>query len=102
MSLETEYEDHLAEDWGKEHHRYLKEAMPHVLKSLSESGDLDSYLHEVGNQAARMETHMMREHLLNPRVRDLPHLQKVRELQSRQAEVKELIRNDVIHQPTPD
>ena len=37
-----------------------------------------------------------------PEVRDLPHQQKVRELQSRHHEVEELIRHDLILQPVPE
>jgi hypothetical protein len=35
-------------------------------------------------------------------VQALPHLQRVRELQSRLVEVQEIVRHDLIHQPQPD
>jgi hypothetical protein len=40
--------------------------------------------------------------MYSPAVRDLPHMEKVRELESRCHEVEELIRHDLIFQPLPE
>ena len=100
--VEMDYENPSARDWGREHHQFLKEAAPGVLRSLSASGSLEQYLKELGNQASERESHMMAAHHASPEVQNLPHLQRVKELQNRHAEIQELIRHDLIRQPAPD
>ena len=102
LDLESEFLDPLAESYAEEHLRYLKEAMPHGLRDLEKSGELAKHLISVGNEASLVEMDLMRKHHLSREVQNLPDLQRIRELQSRLAEVQELVRHDMIHQPTPD
>ena len=85
----------LADKYAAEHKRFLEEHNPAVLRGQS---DPTSYLSSVGETAAEMFWHLMRECM--QRVRDLPHMEKVRELESRRHEVEELIRHDLIFHAT--
>jgi Transposon-encoded protein TnpV len=89
----------LAAKFGAEHKRFLEEHNPAVLRGLSDS---TSYLSSVGETAADRCEHLMFQYMQSPAVKDLPHQQRVRELQSRHHEVEELIRHDLIFQPLPE
>ncbi len=45
---------------------------------------------------------MMRKHANSPAVQNLPHLERVQELQSRRHEIEEIIQDELIHQPRQD
>ncbi len=45
---------------------------------------------------------MMRKHANSPAVQNLPHLERVHELQSRRHEIEEIIQDELIHQPRRD
>jgi hypothetical protein len=91
--------DAMEERFALEHKRFLEDHNPSVLRGQS---DADSYLSSVGRSAAEMFEHLMYQHMYSPAVRDLPHMEKVRELESRRHEVEELIRHDLIFQPLPE
>jgi hypothetical protein len=90
-----------ARRYAQEHLRFLQEARPDVLAELRQHGNLDSYLSSVGESASEMSEHLMSQALASKEVQSLPYHQKVRELQSRQREVEELIQHDLICQPAP-
>ncbi len=91
--------DPLERAYAEEHRKYLLENAPHLLKELEKSGDLESYLSSLGESAAQRE-----HHLINPNdknVQNLPFLERVRELQNRQQEAREIIKHDLIYWPPP-
>ena len=49
-----------------------------------------------------MYEHLMSRHNNSEEVQKLPHLERVRELQSRHHEVEEMLRHDLILQPVPE
>jgi hypothetical protein len=91
--------DPTATQYQEEHHRFLRENRPDVLRRLQESGSLDSYLSSVGETASERLDHAMRELRADPEHQKLPFLDRVRALQNRQQEMEEVIRHDLIHQP---
>jgi Transposon-encoded protein TnpV len=80
----------------------LQESRPNVLGKLRQSGNLDSYLCSVGEQAAEMYSDIMAKYMHSPEVQKLPHLARVRAIESRQPEAEEIVRNDIINQPLPE
>jgi hypothetical protein len=95
-------QDPAAKRWAEEHRRFLEENNPAVLADLRRQGDLNSYLSSVGESANEMESHLMSQYLTSKEVQNLPFHDRVRALRSRQREVEELIRHDVILQPVPE
>ena len=89
----------LAQRYAEEHKRFLEEHNPDVLRKQS---DPTSYLSSVGQEAEDRHLHLMLQHNNSKEVQKLPHLDRVRELQSRNQEVSELVRHDLIHQPLKD
>jgi hypothetical protein len=85
-----------------EHRRFLEENRPDLLTALQWSGDLDDYLTSIGETASERLSDAMRGMLNDPQHQKLPHLERVRALQNRQQETEELIRHDLILQPTGD
>lgn len=49
---------------------------------------------------ARRQGRVMSQHLTDKELQKLPYMERVREVQSRQQEAEEIIRNDLKHQPT--
>jgi transposon-encoded protein TnpV len=94
--------DPTAKRFAEEHRRFLEENRPHVLAGLRESGSLTSYLSSVGETASQRLEHAQSQHLSDPEVQKLPFQERVRELQNRQQSEEEVIRHDLIHQPTED
>jgi hypothetical protein len=88
--------DPLAQRYAEEHRRFLEENNPTV---LSGQDDPTSYLYSVGSQAAERLGHFMAKYANSPEVQKLPHLARVRALQSRQHELEEIIRDEIICQP---
>ncbi len=88
-----------AEEYARDHLKFLEEERPDVLEGLRRSGDLNSYLSSVGEQAEEMFDDLMRQYLHSPHVQSLPHLKQVRALQSRRHEADEVVRHDLIYQP---
>lgn len=88
-----------AERYAEQHRKYLEDNRPDVLKGLSRSGDLPSYLSSIGEQASDRLDHAMAEH--SRATANLPYQERVTELQSRQREAEELIQHDLINQPAP-
>ena len=70
--------------------------------SCQGKADRTSYLSSVGEQAAEMYEQLMSRHNNSKEVQKLPHLERVRELQSHHHEVEEIIRHDLILQPVPE
>jgi hypothetical protein len=95
-----EWNDSLAQDYGAEHERYLKEAVPALHRKLSASADLESHLRSVGNQASEMHQSMMAQAM--KQTLDLPYMDRVTALQGHRQAAQELVRHDLIHQPVPD
>jgi hypothetical protein len=90
-------DDLQAKGFAKEHLEFLENNRPDVLSALRQSGDLDNYLSSVGEGASDMFDHLMRETM--HKTRNLPYLDRVRELEARRHEVMEFIRHDRIYQP---
>jgi hypothetical protein len=90
--------DPLAMRYAEEHERFLRENKPAVLRGLHRSGDLDSYLSSVGEQAAERFEMMMRQYANSPKVQNLPHAERVQALQSAREEAEEFVRHDIINQ----
>jgi hypothetical protein len=93
------WEMSLADKYAAKHKRFLEENNPSVLRGLSDPTSISLRL---GEQAAERYEHLMYQHFHSPEVKKLPHMEKVRELQSRHHEVEELIRHDLIFQPLPE
>jgi hypothetical protein len=90
----------MAMEFAQGHRRFLQENNPRLLDQLIRSGDLESYLQEVGEQAEEMfDLEMSRE---QDRTKDLPFNQRVERLRNLQQSMMELIRHDLIYQPLPD
>jgi hypothetical protein len=94
--------DSTARAFKEEHRSYLQDNAPHVLEGLRQSGKLDSYLTSIGETASERLEHVIIQHLLDKELQKLPYLERVRELQNRYQEAEEIIRHDLIHQPTGD
>ena len=92
----------LAHQYAAEHRRYLQENRPDLLARYERSDRTRSYLSSVGEEAADLESRLMAEYQARPEVKALPYQARVRALQSRQAEVQELVRHDLILQPVPE
>jgi hypothetical protein len=88
-----------AKDYAEEHRKFLEENNPSVLRGQK---DPSSYLSLVGEQAEEMFEHLMIQYRNQPKVRDLPHLEKVRELQAFRHQADEMVRHDLIYQPLPE
>jgi hypothetical protein len=86
--------DPTAEQFAKEHHRFLAVNRPDVLAELQASGDLEEYLTSIGETASDRLGHAMRELLNDKEHQELPYLERVRTLQ-----YQEVIRYDLIFQP---
>jgi transposon-encoded protein TnpV len=86
-----------AQDFAKEHREFLENNRPDVLSALRQSGDLDSYLSSVGEEASSMYDKLMADRY--HQFKNQPYHDLVRELQAYRHEVVELIRHDLINQP---
>ena len=89
-------------NYAQEHQKFLEENNPKVLSELRRSGDLNSYLSSVGEQASDLFLTIMMQYNNSPEVQKLPHLDRVQALQSRRHEADELVRHDLILQPLKD
>ncbi len=69
---------------------------------LRQSGDLNSYLSSVGNQAKERYMAALAEYNNSKEAQELPYQDRVRQLQNRLREAEEFIRHDLIHQPIPE
>ena len=92
--------DATAQRFSDEHHRFLKENRPDVLRQF-QPHDLTSYLSSVGEQASEMFLTLMMQYKNSPQIEKLPYQDRVQALQSRRREADELVRHDLIHQPLP-
>ena len=90
------------QEWAAEHRKFLTENNPEVLAGLAQSGNLDQYLQEIGDQAAQRMKDGLRERFLHPETQALPHLKKMEELLSHHRELEEIVRHELIHQPIKD
>jgi Transposon-encoded protein TnpV len=95
--VDKSYQSSLAQQYGEEHLTFLRENNPSLLKDLKESGDLEDYLHSVGNQAEEMLNHEMARHGNSPAVQSLPYQKRVESLQNLHRAMEEIIRHDLIH-----
>jgi hypothetical protein len=91
--------DQMAEDYAKEHLRFLKEIRQDVLKQLRKQGDLNCYLSSVGEQASDLFSTLMSQYHNSPEIQKLPYLDRVKGLQSRRHEANEIVLHDIVHQP---
>ena len=91
--------DAMEERFALEHKRFLEEHNPSVLHGQS---DPDSYLSSVGRAAGERWDHVMSHYLRDKDLQKLPAPQRAMALQSRQFEVEEVIRHDLIFQPLPE
>lgn len=95
-----EWSSHLAESYGQEHLKFLKEANPRLHAKLSRSGKLQAQVHTVGESAAQTMQHVTAQNLRE--TNDLPPPERERELRSRHLSMEEILRHDLIHQPPPE
>jgi len=95
-----EYSSSQAREWAEEHHRFLKESNPAFLANLVQSNSLSSHLHSVGEQAEEMHAGAMAMH--NRKVQNLPHHQRVKELEILHQSMNEVVRHNLIYSPIPD
>jgi hypothetical protein len=86
-----------AKDYAEEHRKFLEENNPSVLRGQK---DPNSYLSLVGEQAEDMFGHLMMQRM--HQVRNLSHLEKVRELEAFRHQADEMVRYDLIYQPLPE
>ena len=98
----SQYQDSLAKQYGEEHERFLKETNPSLHKSLSRSGQLESHLHSVGNEASELHEAQMMKASQSKEMQSLPFQQRLERLQSLQQSTQEIVRHDLIHQPVKD
>ena len=91
-----------AKDYAELHRKFLEDANPEMLRQLRQSGNLNSYLSSVGNQAKEMQSDLVHQYKNSPEARKLPHLELVRALQNRLMEADEVVRHDLINQPMPE
>ncbi|OYV42342.1 MAG: hypothetical protein B7Z75_13255 [Acidocella sp. 20-57-95] len=96
-----QYSNSLARQYAQEHHRFLTESNPKFLANLRQSGELESHLHSVGEQAAAMYETIMMQGSQTKAMQNLPFQQKLEALQSLQQSTQESVRNDLIYQPVP-
>ncbi|OYV61789.1 MAG: hypothetical protein B7Z71_03890 [Acidocella sp. 21-58-7] len=96
-----EFSSSLARQYAQEHQQFLTEANPRFLQSLNQSGDLQSHLHSVGEDAAEMHETMMAQGSRTKEMQNLPFQQRLEALQSLQQATQESVRNDLIRQPLP-
>jgi Transposon-encoded protein TnpV len=95
------YIDAMAQRYAQEHLKFLQENNTAALEGFRQSGDLNSYLSSVGQQASDRFQALMMQHNNSPAVQKLPHQDRTRDLQSRRREVEEIVQHDVINQPLP-
>jgi hypothetical protein len=98
----VEYSNSLAKQYAEEHHRFLKQSNPRLLKSLHQSGDLEKHLHSTGENAALMHETIMSQGSQTKEMQEMPYLQRVQRLQSLHKSAQEMVRSDLIHQPLPE
>ena len=94
-------DDPAAERYAQEHRKFLEENNPTVLEGLRQSGELDSYLFVVGDQANEMFMTLMKQDASSIVFQNLSHIERVQALHARQCEAEEIVRHDVIFQPLP-
>lgn len=92
----------LAQKFADQHLKFLQEHNPAALQEIRRSGDLNSYLSSVGQQAEEMYLNLMHQYANSKEVQNLPHLRRIRSLQSRQYEAEEIVRQDLVFQPLPE
>ena len=92
-----------ARQYARDHHRFLKENQPDVLKGLQGDPDgLTNYLYSVGKQAQSQYEDLLAQMNNAPEVQSLPYHQKVSAFQNHQQSADEIVRANLIHQPTED
>jgi Zn-finger domain-containing protein len=91
--------DQMAEEYAKEHLRFLEQNRPDVLAQLRRSGDLNKYLSSVGEQASDLFSTLMSQYGNSSEVQKLPYLDRVQALQSRRHEANEIVLHDIVYQP---
>ena len=89
-------------EWSAEHRKFLTEDNPEVLAGLAQSGSLDQYLQEIGEQAYERIWNGLMERHLHPQTQALPFLKRMEELLSHHRELEEIVRHELIYQPLKD
>jgi hypothetical protein len=97
-----EYSDIMAEQFAGEHLRFLTETNPKFLASLKKSGDLESYLHSVGEAASEMYGTIMAQGSQTKEMQELPFQQTLDALNGLQQAAREIVQHDLIFQPIPN
>ena len=89
-----------AQEYAKEHLKFLKDNNPDLLAALEKSGDLQAYLSTTGEDAADSFRTMMAQTLRASQ--NLPYQKQMTMLQNGQESAEEIIRHEMIYQPLPE
>ena len=86
------------EQYAQMRKRSLQRNRPDLYREFQQAGDLQSYLKEIGEQAANMYDNLLHQlEKKNPLPED--YLERVQELGRRFRQVQEVVMNDLIHEP---
>ena len=92
------------EAFRKVHRRYLQESQPELYLSLQKSGQLQSHLDDVAENALHMEERLTVDQIsainANPKLQQ-DYLAKVKALEEIPLVVDELVQREVLFQPQP-
>ncbi len=80
--------------------RFLKEAYPKEYARMEKSGELQTHLETISEEASEMWDDLMVQMRTSP---DLPedYLERVKALESMPEQVRELVNAELIHRPLP-
>lgn len=95
------FSNSLAKQYAEEHHEFLKRSNPRFLKSLIQSGDLETHLHSTGEDAAQMYETIMSQGSQTKEVQEMAYPEKDRSLQNLRQSAQEMVRHDLIYWPLP-
>jgi len=102
LALDIRDADEQALEYARAHHRYLLDNKPEILKELQQTGELNSYLASIGQQASDHYHTILSRLQTSPEVQNLPYHQKVGRLQGLPHVADEVVRDEIIYQPRDD
>jgi tellurite resistance protein len=87
--------------FAREHGEHLQNCRPDEYKRLVQSGELNSYLSSVGQEAAEMYTTLLAQLNNDPSLRDLPFMERLSRLRSHPEIANEIVRHELVNPPPP-
>jgi len=94
--------DEQALEYARAHQRYLLDNKPDMLKELEQTGEVNTYLASIGQQASDLYQSILSQLQTSPELQNLPYHEKVARLQGLPHVADEVVRDEIIYQPRDD